>query len=144
MNIIRDFIRRSLLSPELLSEKRRNDQEYNIHALIETVLSSPSPPKILKDDDDLKKEIREILNESVQTPTIKGIECKDGECTLLLQKDDSTIVSVSLVQFGLKLAQAFEEKLTSTALCFIADASSGLGTKILGEVASTCGAGLVS
>jgi len=81
------------------------------------------------------------MNEKVQTPSIRGIMCKD-DCSLLLEKD-SIIMSVPLLKFGLELATVFEEKLTSTALCFIADASSGLGTKMLGEIVSSCGAELV-
>ena len=53
-------------------------------------------------------------------------------------------VQTPLVKFGMKLADAFDKQLTSTALCFVADASSGLGTRVLGQVLEQCQAGLVS
>jgi hypothetical protein len=140
MNIL-DIVYRNILPPESLREKRRNDQVNHISSAIDTILNTPSPPKILTDDD-IQETIREIMNEKVQTPSIRGIMCKD-DCSLLLEKD-SIIMSVPLLKFGLELATVFEEKLTSTALCFIADASSGLGTKMLGEIVSSCGAELVS
>jgi hypothetical protein len=41
------------------------------------------------------------------------------------------LYEVPLVKFGLKLAQAFEDQLTTTTLCFVADASSGKASKML-------------
>jgi len=52
-------------------------------------------------------------------------------------------VQTPLVKFGMKLADAFEYQLTSNALCFVADASSGLGSHIIGTVAEKCQAGMV-
>mmetsp|Transcript_235 Transcript_235/g.364 ORF Transcript_235/g.364 Transcript_235/m.364 type:complete len:575 (+) Transcript_235:51-1775(+) len=51
-------------------------------------------------------------------------------------------VQTPLIKFAKKLAAAFENKLTSTALCFIADASSGLATGVLEELIENCQAGL--
>ena len=53
-------------------------------------------------------------------------------------------VRVPLVIFCEQLAKAFEGKMTSTALCFVADASSGLGSDTLTKVVKQCNHGVVS
>jgi len=51
---------------------------------------------------------------------------------LLQQTDETrTLFQVPLVKFGMKLAQAFEDQLTSTTLCFVADGSAGKATSLL-------------
>lgn len=55
----------------------------------------------------------------------------------------SRIALVPLSAFAEKLAKEFEMQLTSTALCFVADASSAVGTQVIGEVVNSCNAGLV-
>jgi len=52
-------------------------------------------------------------------------------------------IQVPLVTFGLLLADAFDAKVTGTALCFVADASSGLGSHVLARIAQECDAGMV-
>jgi len=47
-------------------------------------------------------------------------------------------IQVPLVPFALQLADTFDGKVTSTAFCFIADASSGLGTHVLTVIAKKC------
>ena len=53
-------------------------------------------------------------------------------------------VRVPLISFCDKLAEAFKRQMTSTALCFIADASCGLGTDMLTGVVKDCDHGVVS
>ena len=53
-------------------------------------------------------------------------------------------VRVPLLAFCESLARAFEGQMTSTALCFVADASSGLGSETLAAVAGRCNYGVVS
>jgi hypothetical protein len=53
-------------------------------------------------------------------------------------------VRVPLVLFCELLATAFDGQITSTALCFIADASSGLGSEMLTTVIQRCNHGVVS
>jgi hypothetical protein len=53
-------------------------------------------------------------------------------------------VRVPLVFFCELLATAFDGQITSTALCFIADASSGLGSEMLTTVIKRCNHGVVS
>jgi len=53
-------------------------------------------------------------------------------------------VRVPLVAFCEKLAKAFEGQMTSTTLCFVADASCGLGSEILTNVVKDCGHGVAT
>ena len=53
-------------------------------------------------------------------------------------------VRVPLLAFCELLSIAFEGQMTSTALCFVADASSGLGSETLATVARRCNYGVVS
>lgn len=53
-------------------------------------------------------------------------------------------VRVPLIAFCERLAKAFKDKMTSTALCFVADASSGMGTELLTDVVKDANHGVVS
>lgn len=53
-------------------------------------------------------------------------------------------VRVPLVAFCALLADAFDGRMTSTTLCFVADASSGLGSEILATVVKRCNYEVVS
>lgn len=53
-------------------------------------------------------------------------------------------VRVPLVEFCAKLAEAFEGQMTANALCFVADASAGLGSDTLATVVRRCDHGVVS
>mmetsp|Transcript_11881 Transcript_11881/g.21957 ORF Transcript_11881/g.21957 Transcript_11881/m.21957 type:complete len:581 (-) Transcript_11881:52-1794(-) len=53
-------------------------------------------------------------------------------------------VRVPLVVFCERLAKAFEGQMTSTALCFVADASSGMGSETLTNVVKECNHGVAT
>mmetsp|Transcript_6525 Transcript_6525/g.10974 ORF Transcript_6525/g.10974 Transcript_6525/m.10974 type:complete len:492 (+) Transcript_6525:93-1568(+) len=53
-------------------------------------------------------------------------------------------VRVPLFAFCERLANAFKEQMTSTALCFAADASSGMGAEMLTDVAKDCNYGVAT
>lgn len=53
-------------------------------------------------------------------------------------------VRVPLVAFCEAMANAFETQMTSTAFCFVADASCGLGSEMLTSVVKACDSGVVS
>lgn len=52
------------------------------------------------------------------------------------------LYQVPLVKFGMKLAKAFEDKLTTTTLCFVADASSGKASGMLESLLKESKAGV--
>ena len=115
------------------------------------------------DDDEMEKLIVDILVTKKATPVVVAIEQDlmdendPNEYHLYLAfppSDDAATpvapalyrrVRLPLVVFCEMLARAFEERqLTSTALCFVADASSGLGSETLATVAKRCNHGVVS
>jgi hypothetical protein len=113
-------------------------------------------------DTDIDSLVSDILDKSKTTPSIVGIKLdKDNDDAIIIEvalkhqresnseaKDNNnmdeyeTIVELPLVKFGLKLADTFKGQLTSTTLCFVADASSGLGSEMLGRIVESSGAGL--
>jgi len=162
-----DAIFRLILSPEDLYQKRKSSQIDQLkHALQDTfsasernVRSKSTVLEKINDDSTLLDSIvNDVLDKSKITPDILGVRTDDNKMNPILviavqnsgnnSKEGSSgyekILELPLVPFGMKLADAFEQQLTSTALCFIADASSGLGSDILGSIVESCGAGLVS
>lgn len=53
-------------------------------------------------------------------------------------------VRLPLLVFCDKLEKAFKDQMTSTALCFVVDASSGMGSDMLCSVVDACDHGVVS
>ena len=116
--------------------------------------------------------VTEILDKKMKTPVIVTIECDLGEevnpnlyylylafpptSSSSSSEGDADDVStpqspkmyrrvrVPLVLFCEKLATAFEKQMTSTALCFVADASSSLGSDMITNVVKACDHGVVS
>ena len=116
--------------------------------------------------------VTEILDKKMKTPVIVTIECELGDevnpnlyylylafpptTSSSSSEGDTDDVStpqspkmyrrvrVPLVLFCDKLATAFEKQMTSTALCFVADASSSLGSDMLTNVVKACDHGVVS
>jgi hypothetical protein len=109
-------------------------------------------------DEELNNFVRkQILDPKQSTPRLLWVgldvdhDDPRGEYYLyLLQQHQSsssgagrTIVKVPLVAFGLKLHEAMEAQITSTTFCFVADASSGLGTQWITGLLESCNAGVV-
>jgi len=94
--------------------------------------------------------IRDIIDGKVNTPSIAGMKVsgvnteEQGTIIHLILKQNQEEIHVPLVKFANELSKAFEETLTSTALCFVADASSGLGTEMVARIVNDCNAGMVS
>lgn len=132
------------------------DNEYGSH----DALAKCKHPVLVQNEDDMDGLVTEIMAGRNPTPLIVGItvdlipedrdstewllhlafpqECPDGNI-----QGYERIVKTPLVKFTIKLAHKFEEKLNSNTLCFVADASSGFGTHVLGKIVEHCQAGLV-
>jgi len=166
-----DLLNRYILSPDNLYQTRRSTQlnelkrsfqdalrtsERNVRSketTIEKMNDSADMDMFLKDVIMNNKEKRgstsiiglkwneESDKEKVEIIlAVKSVDSEDEGKTVTYEK----IVELPLVPFANKLADTFENNLTSTTLCFVADASSGLGSEILGRIASSTDAGLVS
>jgi hypothetical protein len=109
-----------------------------------TVQTNTLLEKYFIEDKDVDVYVRSLLEKKCNVPRIVGVRKRkdesNGISTELIMKDsDSLILIFDLSIFCKKLSNAFQEQLTSTALCFVADASSGLGTDMIGQIVSTCG-----
>eukprot|EP00804_Cyclotella_cryptica_P019961 CCRYP_007850-RA/>CCRYP_007850-RA protein AED:0.29 eAED:0.29 QI:81/1/1/1/1/1/2/3073/573 len=119
--------------------------------------------KIAKSDDaEMKALFEEILDATKAAPVIVAIEqdtedaADSNEYYLFLAfppgKGVSTPeapglyrkVRVPLVAFCEGMAKGFEGQMTSTALCFVADASSGLGSEMLTSIVEACDNGVAT
>lgn len=160
VNDLLDFVYSKVLSDESLRQKRRSVQistlEYSIDTIIAKEISFGKEVKKISGDD-MKQFFKEVLDEKFPTPSIVGMvttkkssgdKDSDPSPQLVLKQEidgtkTSSIIYAPLIEAGAELFKLFEQQLTSTALCFVADASSGLGTKMLGKIVSSCGAGMV-
>jgi hypothetical protein len=155
-----DFVSRKILNPERLDAKRRAEFQYRwktamekTHLQVDYILAG-GISKFTKNPEIVAK-TTEALSSDEDLEELASRICKDKKshfCTLKIDRDfqdsqgefylfiidkksPSTIrYQVPLMSFGLKLAKAFEDQLTSTTLCFAADASSGKGTFLLKEL----------
>ena len=123
----------------------------------------------VKDDEDMEVVVAEILNAEKPTPVIVALEQDPTDdrdpntyYLFLAFPPPSTTedggggvgtpgspglyrrVRVPLLAFCELLADAFDGQMTSTTLCFVADASSGLGSEILTTVVKRCNYEVVS
>ncbi|KAL7540397.1 hypothetical protein ACHAXR_010083 [Thalassiosira sp. AJA248-18] len=128
--------------------------------------SSIWEPYTKNDTKEMEEIIAQILDSKKPTPVIVAMEQDLGDDRdpntyhLFLafpptSSDDSVAtpgppkfyprrVRVPLVVFSEMLAKAFEGQMTSTALCFVADASSGLGSETLTTVVKKCNHGVAT
>lgn len=142
-----DLLNRVILSPESLRDKRRISQISMIESSLEeflTVQTNSLLEKYFIEDKDVDVYVKSLLEKDCNVPRIVGVRKRKDESngirTELIMKDsDSLLLIFDLSSFCKKLSNAFQEQLTSTALCFVADASSGLGTDMIGQIVSTCG-----
>lgn len=88
--------------------------------------------------------LKEPLAENNLTIMSIEVDDDDGEYYIYFRSPQTKeIYQLPLTKFGLVLAEAMENQLTSTTLCFVADASSGLGTRLLSTVLTESKAGVV-
>ncbi len=161
-----DVIYRNILSADSLRQKRRNVQihslQYFIDRSLETQAAQSQSSKCVKGEE-LKNFLEKIVKgSSCSTPNIVGVKTlvppgnssAEEQPTLILCNHSraegttdcevKTTYYLPLVEAGIELKKLFENELTSNAFCFVADASSGLGSEVIGDIVSSCDAGMVS
>lgn len=84
--------------------------------------------------------------EPTPLPRILGMvrEEESREILVELYHPQSGTYQLPLQRFGLLLANVLENTMTTTALCFLADASSGLGSQFVADLLEVSKAGVVS
>ena len=96
-------------------------------------------------------EVREALKQVRQSSDARvlgvGLDERDSRAVpehYVYISFQSLLYQLPLRSFGFKLADKMEHQLTATALCFVADASSGLGLNLVGDLLTKSGANVVS
>ncbi|VEU39261.1 unnamed protein product [Pseudo-nitzschia multistriata] len=156
-----DMVSRKILDPDQLNTKRRSESRYSWKKSVDRAkllmdYSLAGGQRILTDDPEIVMKHTEYISKEDELDSLikKIVDRKDSESRFYAlkidkdpldaseefylyiikeqeQKNVKTLYQIPLVKFGLKLAQAFEDQLTTTALCFVADASSGKATSML-------------
>lgn len=161
-----DFVSRKIMDPKNLDAKRRAEYQYHWKTAMEKTFlqinyslaggvsafhNNPGMmdknTEVLSGDDELDALAKRICNEKESYFSCLKIdrdsEDSQGEFFLfLLEQKRNQRFQLPLMTFGNKLANAFEDKLTATTLCFVADASSGKGTSLLEQLVKESKAGV--
>jgi hypothetical protein len=100
------------------------------------------------EDDDIADFIgRTLVNKKDNSVIcIMTIELDDADFeyyVYLKNENNGMIYQLPLIKFGLLLKEAFENQVTTATMCFVADASSGLGSEVLTTVLQESKAGVV-
>jgi len=138
-----DVVARKIYKPDALYSRRDKACRYRLKkkVLSDMVEMSKDVSKVMNEEH-LDKLVASIVVPGTPSPDIIGI-CQDMETldffVVLNVKENPEygefgMLKVPLAEFGLKLAAKFERIVTSTTLCFVADASSGLGPVMLSKI----------
>jgi hypothetical protein len=170
-----DRVSRKILDPAQLNVKRRSEYQYGWKKAVDKaklLMDYALAGGQLKYNDDpeivMKQTEYVSKNEDLDALVGKILDKKNTESkfyTLKIDKDphdpteeyylfvmqetsstEKTLYQLPLAKFGMKLAQAFEDQLTTTTLCFVADASSGKAASMLESLVeeSKCGVAVIS
>jgi hypothetical protein len=153
-----DFVSRKILGPKNLDAKRRAEYQYHWKTAMEKTFLQinyslaggvsamhkypglmDKTTEVLSSDDDMEELADRICKEKESyfccLKIDRDSEDSQGEFFLfLMEQKTNQRYQLPLMSFGNKLAKAFEDQLTSTALCFVADASSGKGTSLVEQL----------
>lgn len=154
-----DFISRKVLDPKKLDAKRRTEYQYNWKTSMEKAYLQldyclAGGMSTYEKDEQINAKNTEFLSSDEDLDSLVQRICKDKKskfCSLKIDRDsndpngefylyimdkNNTLprYQLPLMDFGVRLAKAFEDQLTTTTLCFVADASSGKGTSLLEQL----------
>ena len=152
-----DAASRRLLSPERLQAKRQAEYCYRWDwTLTKAIVESRGG----RDQEMDRVDTELLLTPDEVAQFVKNVVMKNPTRILSMELDDQDsratreyfifltiqglLYQAPLVLFGEELAKAMEDEFTGTAFCFITDASSGYGPKVLATVLEQSKAGLVS
>ena len=170
-----DLVSRKILDPAQLNRKRRNEYLYNWKKAVDKaklqldycLAGGPEKynddPEIvmlnteyLSKEEDLNALVKKIFDEKDTLSRFYTLKIDrdphdptDAFYLFLAQEqssdDDRVLFQVPLIEFGTKLAEAFENQPASTTtLCFVADASAGKATKVLESLVKESKIGVVA
>jgi len=99
----------------------------------------------MQQDKKLQKEQQGLGKGSTPFPQILGFSREEDSREILVElyHTQSGSFELPLIKFGMVLAEILDATLTSTALCFVADASAGLGSQLVADLLDASKAGVV-
>lgn len=100
---------------------------------------------ILTTEQELNDLVESIVSQKTPTPYKIGSIAKDEKAKgaqdyflWLFNSQESEVVQVNAVLFGLKLAEALDKKISSSTLCFVSDVAAGTGANFITELMKEC------
>jgi hypothetical protein len=149
-----DSVSRQLLSPPKLQAKRKATYRYRwekftTKELLKTLQTMGGDDNLvlLVQEEELREFIVDRCMKGQGNPKILCVGVDEQlptreVCVWIWMQDDGIMYQASMKKFGLLLADIMEDTMSTTALCFVADASGGLGTKLVTNVLTECVASL--
>jgi|Transcript_2126 hypothetical protein len=149
-----DSVSRLFLSPDRLEAKRRAEYRYRWNHSVEKRMYLNREKHEFSESNEFvellttQEEISNMLPSLLETPyALVAIEMDEKDERAKREYFLYIIVGdikyqLPVITFGLALADFMEEQLTSTAMCFIADATGGGGSSMLATLAEDSKAGV--
>lgn len=143
-----DSVSRQLLSPPKLQAKRKATYRYRwekftTKELLKTLQTMGGDENLvlLVQEDELRDFIVDRCMRGNPKILCVGVDEQlptREVCVWIWMQDDGIMYQASMKKFGLLLADIMENTMSTTALCFVADASGGLGTKLITNILHEC------
>jgi hypothetical protein len=143
-----DPVSRQLLSPQKLQAKRKTTYRYRwekftTKELLKTLQNMGGDENLvlLVQDEELREFILDRCMKGKPKILCVGVDEQlptREVCVWIWMQDDGILYQASMKKFGLLLADVMENTMSTTALCFVADASGGLGTRLITNVLNEC------
>lgn len=146
-----DYFSRSFLSSPSLQQKRLESYKFQWEQESKKSLTKTLGPlrylksKLLNDDDDILKIFQSCMEVGKCQVLAIGIDDSSSTqdvCVWLLFSD--TLYQIPIQQMAPIISKLIESLVFTNTLCFVADASGGLGLKIVKEVLKSCQPSIVS
>ena len=137
-----DIVARKMYKPDTLYSRRVKSCRYKLKKKVLGGMEIFQDVSKVLNEEHLDKLVASIVVPSTPSPKILGL-CQDmGTHDFFVILDlrgnpeygEFGKLQVPLVEFGQRLAAKFERIVASTTLCFVADASSGLGPSMLSKI----------
>jgi len=146
-----DMVGRKILSVPHLIKKRQAEYRYKWSKQLEKqmyiamdILGGEMALSLLTSDEEMDDFLTQCIEQSSDARVLGvGLDERDSRAVpehYVYISFQSLLYQLPLRSFGFKLADKMEHQLTATALCFVADASSGLGLNLVGDLLTKSGA----
>lgn len=151
-----DMVGRKILSSERLQKKRQAEYRYKWSKQLEKqlfiamdILGGDLYLSLLTTDHEIDEFVSKCVTDKDSDARVLGVALDEKDPRAVPEYQvyvsfHKILYQLPLKAFGLKMADKMEDQLTSTAICFVADASSGLALNLIGDLLTKSGADVVS